>query len=243
MALDFPNTPVDGQVYDNYYYDASMQSWRAYGTVNLAVPAGIINQYGGSVAPEGYLLCNGQSVSTGAYPALFAAIGYTYGGSGSSFNIPNLQNRVPVGRGTDTEFDTLGETGGTKTVTLDATQIPAHSHPNTLSNATVASSGHTHHEGDLKAAIGAVNGNAGWLGYPATSISPRGPTSVGAYTVFGNNYTANTLGFNHYTPVYGTTAAPNGTSTVGISNANNSGGGQAHTNLQPYIVLNYIIKT
>jgi len=233
MALDFPNTPVDGQVYDNYYYDASMQSWRAYGTVNLAVPAGIINQYGGSVAPDGYLLCNGQSVSTGAYPALFAAIGYTYGGSGSSFNIPNLQNRVPVGLGPDVEFDALGETGGSKTHQLTIDQMPSHTHIQNAHNHDQNS--HTH--------TGTTNGGLGWPFSNAIYVS-GGSTNFHPITwggaLVGNdatyqNRTSHTHSFttNSTTPTNQATTATN----------QNTGGGLAHNNLQPYIVLNYIIKT
>jgi microcystin-dependent protein len=230
MALDFPNTPVDGQVYDNYYYDASMQSWRAYGTVNLAVPAGIINQYGGSVAPEGYLLCNGQSVSTGAYPALFAAIGYTYGGSGLNFNVPNLQNRVPVGLGTETEFDALGETGGSKNHQLTIDEMPSHTHIQDAHNHTQNSHNHTQnsHTHDIRG------------GYVS-------PTQQSGFT---NSFVASggTYGFTFSTTEdtqarTATNIATTATNQATTATNQNTGGGLAHNNLQPYIVLNYIIKT
>jgi microcystin-dependent protein len=230
MALDFPNTPVDGQVYDNYYYDASMQSWRAYGTVNLAVPAGIINQYGGSVAPDGYLLCNGQSLSTGAYPSLFTAIGYTYGGSGSSFNIPNLQNRVPVGRGTDTEFDTLGETGGSKTHQLTIDEMPSHTHIQDAHNHTQNSHNHTQNSHSHAARVGVSGaddnnhtGNGDFVADSDAGYKTNRTVTVDATTATN----------------IATTATNNATTATN----QNTGGGQAHNNLQPYIVLNYIIKT
>jgi microcystin-dependent protein len=247
MALDFPNTPVDGQVYDNYYYDASMQSWRAYGTVNLAVPAGIINQYGGSVAPDGYLLCNGQSVSTGAYPALFAAIGYTYGGSGSSFNIPNLQNRVPVGKGTDTEFDTLGETGGSKTHILTVDEVPSHthiqdahnhnqnSHTHTFSGTTTTDGNHSHSPAGSNT-DGFVAHNTALDGTQAAGIS----TAITGYVVSTRN--TNTTGAHTHT-YSGTTQSTTPTNQAATAINQNTGGGLAHNNLQPYIVINYIIKT
>jgi microcystin-dependent protein len=229
MALDFPNTPVDGQVYDNYYYDASMQSWRAYGTVNLAVPAGIINQYGGSVAPDGYLLCTGQSVSTGAYPALFAAIGYTYGGSGSSFNIPNLQNRVPVGRGPDVEFDTLGETGGSKTHQLTVNEMPSHTHTQDAHNHSqnshvhsITDPGHAH---VLRGPIWReTGGNVALAGGNIGHSVDQGLQSSATVTNIS---------------IVSATA----TNIAATATNQNTGGGQAHNNLQPYIVLNYIIKT
>ena len=51
----------------------------------------------GSTLPSGWLWCDGSSYSTTAYPTLFAAIGYTYGGGGGSFNVPDMRGQVPVG--------------------------------------------------------------------------------------------------------------------------------------------------
>lgn len=75
--------------------------------------------------PDGYLLCNGNSYNTGDYAELFAQIGFTWGGSGSLFNVPDLADRVMVGvSGTIS----LGDTGGAKTHTLSTNEIPSHSH-------------------------------------------------------------------------------------------------------------------
>ncbi len=71
----------------------------------IGTPAGIVDVFAGASAPLGYLLCHGQSVSTTAYPALFTAIGYTYGGSGDKFNVPDLRGVFlrghDAGRGID----------------------------------------------------------------------------------------------------------------------------------------------
>ncbi len=72
-------------------------------------------------APTDYLVCNGAAVSRTTYANLFAVISTTFGaGDGSTtFNLPNLVGKVPVGYdSTDTAFDTIGETGGAKTVDL-----------------------------------------------------------------------------------------------------------------------------
>lgn len=89
--------------------------------------SGLIMHYGGSTAPEGWLICDGSAVSRTTYASLFAVIGTTYGaGDGSTtFNIPNVKGRSIVGYDTSqTEFDTIGETGGAKTHTLTTAQLP-----------------------------------------------------------------------------------------------------------------------
>ena len=79
-----------------------------------------------AAAPAGWLLCRGQSLLRTAYPRLFAAVGTTFGAADSThFNVPNLQGRVVVGvNPADTQFDTIGETGGAKTHTLTASELP-----------------------------------------------------------------------------------------------------------------------
>lgn len=81
-------------------------------------------------ARTGWMLCQGQSLLRSAYPRLFAAIGTTYGAADSThFNLPNYKGRVLTGLDSaQTEFDTLGETGGSKTHTLTAAQMPSHQH-------------------------------------------------------------------------------------------------------------------
>jgi microcystin-dependent protein len=149
----------------------------------VTIPAGVISQWGGSAAsvPTGWKLCDGTAYSrTVTYNTLFDAIGTTYGsGDGSTtFNVPNLKGRIPVGLdSTQSEFDTLGETGGAKTHTLITAEIPSHSHSSLQL------------------------GNAG------------GSTGI---------------------PVTGTVTTDTTTGPAG--------GGGAHNNLQPYIVVNYIIK-
>lgn len=93
-------------------------------------PAGSIIGYGGAAAPAGYLLCQGAAISRITYAALFAAIGVAYGAGDASttFNLPNLQQRFPLGKASTGQGSTLGDTSGAQTVTLGTSQIPAHAH-------------------------------------------------------------------------------------------------------------------
>ena len=101
------------------------------GSFPSGVPVGTIVQYAGSIAPSGWLICDGSAVSRTTYAALFAVIGTTYGaGDGSTtFNLPNLKGRVPVGLDiAQTEFNALGKIGGAKTHTLTVAELPHHNH-------------------------------------------------------------------------------------------------------------------
>lgn len=152
---------------------------------NSENPVGTILIYAGSIAPEGYLLCDGRTISRTEFSKLFQAIGTLFGsGDGSTtFNIPNLKGKVPVGlNSSDTDFDILGKTGGEKSHKLTINEMPAHSHL-------------------LDDYFEGAGGTTG---------------------VWAIRSIANLSGFKHGTE--------------------SKGGDQAHNNLQPYIVLNYIIK-
>lgn len=92
------------------------------------VPAGAITQFAGVSAPAGWLLCNGQAISRTTYADLFAVIGTTYGtGDGSTtFNLPDLRDKFPIGK----NAGALGSTGGSSTKTLTTANLPAHTHGN-----------------------------------------------------------------------------------------------------------------
>lgn len=88
-------------------------------------------------APKGWAWCDGQLLPLSQNTALFSLLGTTYGGNGTSnFALPDLQGRAPMhpGQGPGLSLHDLGETGGSETVTLLESEIPAHSHSLTASN-------------------------------------------------------------------------------------------------------------
>lgn len=148
------------------------------------LPIGSITAYGGESIPTNWLKCNGSEVSRTEYQELFEVIGTTYGSGDASttFNVPNISERVIVGSAGDGEFAT-GNIGGEKEHALTVDEMPSHKH-----------------------GVGYVGGNAN-----------------------GN-----------HAGMSGTSAEPNSYNNELFINS--KGGDQPHNNMQPYIVLNYIIK-
>ena len=103
---------------------------------------GQIMMTGFGFAPKGFALCNGSIIAIAQNQALFSLLGTTYGGNGTTtFGLPNLQSRTPVGFGPSADPNwnpspyQWGETGGVENVTLLSQQLPAHNH---VGNATTA---------------------------------------------------------------------------------------------------------
>jgi|SRR5579863_9523179 len=92
---------------------------------------GEIRMVGFTFAPYGWALCQGQTISITQNQALFALLGVTYGGNGTTnFQLPDLQGRSPVGSGTGLGLSPIapGDKGGTESAQLTNTQLPAHTH-------------------------------------------------------------------------------------------------------------------
>lgn len=92
---------------------------------------GEIRLFAGNFAPRGWFFCDGTEYSIATYSTLFSILGTTYGGNGqTTFGVPDLRGRVAVGTGQGPGLQniTLGQEGGTETVTMTTSQMPAHTH-------------------------------------------------------------------------------------------------------------------
>lgn len=186
-----------------------------------AVPIGVVNPFAGSTAPSTYLLCFGQAVSRSEYAGLFAVISTTYGsGDGSTtFNVPDLRGRAVAGvdnmGGTDAGRLSIANTLGT------ATGAETH----TLSSAEMPSHTHTQNSHNHTQNAHAHDFIGRFGGSTTISSTLSAPGSANFYGV-GSDYVASATATNQ----------------AATATNNNTGGSSAHNNMQPTIVLNYIIK-
>jgi len=98
-------------------------------SISFILPAGVIRPYSALAVPTGWLACDGASYPTASYPDLFAIIGYTYGGSGANFNVPDLTTRIPVGyKSGDADFGALNQKAGEAKHILTMAEMFSHSH-------------------------------------------------------------------------------------------------------------------
>ena len=99
---------------------------------------GEIRMFGGNYAPAGWQKCDGSLLSINTYQVLYSLLGTIYGGDGvTTFGIPDLQGRIPVGfgQGSGLTNRVIGEKFGAEMVTLVESQLPTHSHSFTASAA------------------------------------------------------------------------------------------------------------
>ena len=202
-----------------------------------SVPTGSIMCFSGSIVPQGWLFCNGQSISRTAYNKLFNTIGIIYGeGDGSStFDLPNLQDRFPMGKGSRS----LGLIGGSDSVTLTSDKLPSHSH-----NATANSGGQHSHTGSTNTT---GNHNHSYDDAYFAENSGGGPNNIfgtSANTDDDNSYRYRSnvgTGYNgDHSHTFTTNTESSHTHTVTIDNTGTTNPTIDITNR--YIALNYIIR-
>jgi len=215
----------------------------------ITVPTGCITMYGGTndFIPAGWIICDGSAVSRSTYAKLFTVVGTIYGsGNGTTtFNLPNMQSRFPMGVGVG-GGNYLGNLGGNTTKTLGVTEIPAHTH-DVASSTTGAGGGHSH-------TVTGTTNEAGSHSHPFTikpdwasnsdgdSTNPKWGSGNQNYSAEPYNGNTDVSGSHSHT-VSGTAAAVGDhTHTIPASTTTSVGGGTAFSILPPFLVLNFIIK-
>jgi len=199
------------------------------------IPTGVIEMFAGSVAPIGWLICDGSIVSRIAFSDLFKIIGITYGSgnSNNTFTLPDMRGRCPIGVGTGASLTarTLGSNVGAETATLSEANLPSHTHTASVGTESVT---HTHtgtsggestnHVHNFSHTVG-TSGSYG-LFDSATASSSGQPSTGGIQQNHTHTTTTGTESANH---------------THSVTNAN-TGSGTAFGIMSPSIVVNFIIK-
>jgi len=185
------------------------------GPVGTPFTAGMLMMFAGGVLPTSWLLCDGSPVSRTTYSALYGVVGTSYGpGNGSStFNLPDLSVKFPVGIGS-APYNTLGATGGAEKVALAQAELASHSHNMTHSHtASAANNGsHFHTYQQTVLFFGADPTQGGQGNGPAT----RNTSTDGLHS---HGITVDTM----------------------TGSTQNTGTGTPHNNMPPYVVVNYMI--
>lgn len=225
---------------------------KVFDVQQAGVPIGAITMFGGTAMPPNWTICAGQALDTTTYAKLFAVIGYIYGGSGTSFNVPNLVGKFPSGA---TDSNHPGATGGEATHALSWGETGPHYHnvPDPQHYHTISQGSHTHGDyghghgasasssqtahnhtlgGQAAAGVGAPPGsNWAFSGTGTTSTAQPGiSTSVSIATGYAN-------------------LAPSGTGVTNtdyaltrISTTDQQGSGTPHNNLPPFVTINFIMR-
>ncbi|MBS1771416.1 MAG: tail fiber protein [Bacteroidetes bacterium] len=182
---------------------------------------GQIIPYSSPAVPDGWHLCDGSLLNIREYQAMYSLLGTTYGGDGrNTFGLPNLSGRSVVSASSSVNLVlNRGQIAGSATVTLNANNIPAHTHPNTVLNAVnarITIPCDTTRAAAVKKPVDAC---------PSVSVSP-------------NMYASGTS-------VPGTVnmVPPVLTQQAGDPQAGANSGGMAHENMMPYCCIGYIICT
>ncbi|MCK6191122.1 MULTISPECIES: tail fiber protein [unclassified Pseudomonas] len=185
----------------------------------MEVFIGTIQPFAFNFAPRDWALCAGQTLPLSQYQALFALIGTTYGGTGTTnFMLPNLQGRLPVGQGAGAGLTprVIGQVSGTESVTATLANLPAHTHGTTALKASTS--------------VQLANAASNPANAPTTTNSFIGAsgTGPGSATIYSDQQGASPVPLN-------------GVSTTVTGTIDPAGQGQPMGTMNPFLVINFSI--
>ena len=221
-------------------------------------PVGAMYTWPGNVPPQTWGWADGTAYAAAAYPELFAVIGYTYGGAGGTFNVPDCRSRVLVGAGAGAGAGLTpraqGAAGGAETVSLSTAQTGNHQHGGTSLGGNVD---HTHGGTSLGGNVGHTHtGNTGndtptHLHQNPSGAGTGGNVGTGVFSGYSGTSGPNTGNHAHpfttgdqsagHTHAFSTGGQSAGHTHV-FSTDNGSTAGAAHENMPPFIALGQIIR-
>ncbi|HEY0107202.1 MAG TPA: tail fiber protein [Rhizomicrobium sp.] len=140
---------------------------------------GEIRTFGFDFAPTGWALCNGGLLPIAQYQVLFAILGTTFGGNGTTnFGVPNLQGSIPMHWGQSSTMNTvLGEVMGSNSVTILNTEMPMHKHA-VAAATTSTTTENTAIPGPDSYVSGSPPPNKVWKTTPTTVTAPFSPKTI-----------------------------------------------------------------
>ncbi|WP_286756689.1 tail fiber protein [Roseivirga sp. UBA838] len=179
---------------------------------------GQVMLFAGNFAPRGWAFCEGQLMAISSNTALFSILGTTYGGDGrTTFALPDLRGRVPIGPGTGPGLPTyrLGQRGGTANTQLTVLNMPSHNHLASMDSVT----------GIVPIPVNANSGD-----------EDESDPSKGVLANTGNDNFSSASSSNSFYNGGSVSVQFGGAPTVGLT-----GGSQPFSNMQPYLAIYYII--
>jgi microcystin-dependent protein len=249
--------------------DAATKNYVDLLMLEAALTIGEIKLFAGGTPPANWIACDGTVYNNVDYPLLFSVIGYTYGGDGvSTFAVPNLTGRVPLGTDHSTSYP-IGSYGGEINHTLSWDEMPAHAHG--VADPTHAHSiydpshvhglgdpGHAHSVADPGHAHGASQGAHTHGLDHQVGTSSGGPNVAGGALWLITTVRTDSQAPPTYTSGAGVSIGIYGAGTgmwvgyagtgIGIYGAAtgisiyNAGSSWGHNNMQPYVSVLYIIR-
>ena len=205
---------------------------------------GEIMAFGGPVAPAGWLACDGTLVSTTTYAALFAVLGYSWGGGGASFALPDMRSRSALGLG-GTQGTAVGVRGGSDLHTHVGNPMGTHDHAGIAVNS--ASVGHTHTVDPASVSTGSAGSHSHTSAGPSQLVSTYDGSNAGAspassshtHGIGSNGSHTHSLNI----PSTGTSSASHAHSVTANVSATSAGtpSVQQASSHDPYSVVNYVI--